>query len=503
MSLSLLNFPESSKGERRDLMGKLLDSDDVKKSLDFSEATVQIDSLYSQILSEAFSGFSREHIQARLQILHTILCAEERISTSIAAALLPNSQNVEDMQERAHSLVQKLHAVLYIKDKSRSSNVALMATGNFRSKDIDMSCDIAYYHSVLTQKCFDIMMKDLKFDMCKFPSSFLKDSEVADLGVMEKVSGVLRYSCYHWAQHMMEAAPKNHKEICKWISEFLNIHVLFWIETMNLLQVSNQCTEILQKTRHYITKHNDCDHSELAKDIIEAANFATHFTRSQAALSTPHLYLSALATWLQNGTLSQRWKKQFSNIPSIRGKSNHSIQLISGSWDKSVRVWDASTGAQVQQFNGHTQSVSSVAFSPDGSQIISGSYDKSVRVWDASTGAQMQQFNGHTEEVTSVAFSPDGSQIISASHDKSVRVWDASTGAQVQQFNGHTQSVSSVAFSLDGSQIISGSSDKSVRLWDASTGAQMQQFNGHTEEVTSVAFLPDGSQIASASRSGS
>ncbi|KAG6863334.1 hypothetical protein C0991_005699 [Blastosporella zonata] len=266
----ILSNPESSKGERRDLMGKLLDSDDVKKSLDFSEATVQIDSLYSQILSEAFSGFSREHIQARLQILHTILCAEERISTSIAAALLPNSQNVEDMQERAHSLVQKLHAVLYMKDKcvfwyhasfpdfiftqARSSNVALMATGNFRSKDIDMSCDIAYYHSVLTQKCFDIMMKDLKFDMCKFPSSFLKDSEVADLGVMEKVSGVLRNSCNHWAQHMMKATPKNHKGICKQIAEFLNIGVLFWIETMNLLQVSSQCTGILQKARHCMTK---------------------------------------------------------------------------------------------------------------------------------------------------------------------------------------------------------------------------------------------------------
>ena len=70
-----------------------------------------------------------------------------------------------------------------------------------------------------------------------------------------------------------------------------------------------------------------------------------------------------------------------------------------------MRVWDASTGVALQQLNGHTSYVNSVAFSHDGIHIVSGSYDKSVRVWDASMGAALQQLNGHMVsdlEVTSI-----------------------------------------------------------------------------------------------------
>jgi WD40 repeat protein len=94
-----------------------------------------------------------------------------------------------------------------------------------------------------------------------------------------------------------------------------------------------------------------------------------------------------------------------------------------------------------------------------------------VRVWDASTGAELKTLNGHTDAVWSVAFSSDGTRIVSGSFDNSVRVWDASTGAELKTLNGHTGYVSSVAFSSDGTRIVSGSSDNSVRVWDALTGA--------------------------------
>jgi WD40 repeat protein len=93
--------------------------------------------------------------------------------------------------------------------------------------------------------------------------------------------------------------------------------------------------------------------------------------------------------------------------------------------------------------------ICSVAFSKDGTQIVSGSSDKSVRVWDASTGAALQQLNGHTDWVRTVAFSHDGIHIVSGSDDRSVQVWDASTGVTLQQLNGHTGPVNSVAFSHD------------------------------------------------------
>ena len=115
---------------------------------------------------------------------------------------------------------------------------------------------------------------------------------------------------------------------------------------------------------------------------------------------------------------------------------------------------------------GHTYIVTSVSFSPDGSRIVSGSWDKSVRVWDASSGELMNTLEGHTGWVRSVSFSPDGSRIVSGSDDSSVRVWDASSGELLKVLDGHTSEVTSVSFSPDGSRIVSGSGDNSVRVWD-------------------------------------
>jgi WD40 repeat protein len=104
----------------------------------------------------------------------------------------------------------------------------------------------------------------------------------------------------------------------------------------------------------------------------------------------------------------------------------------------------------LQTLEGHTGSVWSVAFSPDGTQVVSGSGDNTVRLWDAVTGSALQTLEGHTDWVTSVAFSPDGKQVVSGSDDDTVRLWDAATGSALQTLEGHTGTVMSVAFSPDG-----------------------------------------------------
>ena len=76
---------------------------------------------------------------------------------------------------------------------------------------------------------------------------------------------------------------------------------------------------------------------------------------------------------------------------------------------------------------GHTERVTSVAFSPDGKRIVSGSGDQTLKVWDAASGQETLTLAGHTERVTSVAFSPDGERIVSGSGDNTLRLWDATS----------------------------------------------------------------------------
>ena len=114
---------------------------------------------------------------------------------------------------------------------------------------------------------------------------------------------------------------------------------------------------------------------------------------------------------------------------------------------------------------GHAKSVNGVSFSPNGKMLATASADKTVKLWDTSTGKEIQTLKGHTNEVRWVSFSPDGKMLATASSDNTVKLWDTSTRQEIKTLTGHRDAVWGVNFSPDGKMLATASADKTVRLW--------------------------------------
>ncbi|MEG4861575.1 WD40 repeat domain-containing protein [Microcoleus sp. K1-B6] len=215
---------------------------------------------------------------------------------------------------------------------------------------------------------------------------------------------------------------------------------------------------------------------------------------------------------LENFSVVRTLTRHFDSVNSV-AISPDGQTLVSGSRDKTIKIWQLSTGRELRTLTGHSNGVCSLAISPDGQTLVSGSDDKTIKIWQLSTGQELRTLTGHYGSVNSVAISPDGQTLVSGASDdiddiddidETIKIWDLSTGRRLRTLTGHgtianpSNRVYSLAISPDGQTLVSGS-DYRTLIWDLSTGRRLGILLGSLGNCSSLAISPDGQTLVSGS----
>ncbi|CCX34357.1 WD40-repeat-containing domain protein [Pyronema domesticum] len=156
--------------------------------------------------------------------------------------------------------------------------------------------------------------------------------------------------------------------------------------------------------------------------------------------------------------------------------------LVTGSSDHSVIVWSLPSYKPIGRLLAHRAGVLDVCF--DDKHIISCSKDTTICIWDRHTRKLLRQLKGHRGPVNAVAVRSN--QIVSASGDALVKLWDIETGECLREFKGHHRGLACVQFSEDAKTIVSGGNDQDIKIWDAKTGECLRTLSGHKDLVRTL-----------------
>jgi WD40 repeat protein len=174
--------------------------------------------------------------------------------------------------------------------------------------------------------------------------------------------------------------------------------------------------------------------------------------------------------------------------------------LISGSEDKTVRIWDASTGREIRRLEGYKGRVEAVALSPDGKTLASCGQDGTVRLVELATGRDVGKPLSSRGPGYQLAFAPDGKGLCAASTE--LHFWDVTSGRPRADFPESNKWTYAMALAPDGKTALAGNDDGMIRQWDLSTAGLLRQWQAHTAAVRYVAFVSSGTEVVSAGEDG-
>jgi WD40 repeat protein len=248
-----------------------------------------------------------------------------------------------------------------------------------------------------------------------------------------------------------------------------------------------------------------------AQYLREARSQPGHGRRPEAMALWSDLYVRLPRRTLQGGWGGPILAEHGEAVTAVCLSADGRIAL-SGSADRTLRLWDSSGARCLHTLEGDMGGVASAALSGDGRIALSGSTDGTLKLWDARTGACLRTWREDLDVLTSVALSGDGRLAVSASVDGTVHLWDVSAGRLLRVLHGHTGPVHAVALSADGRLALSGSALFIVRndgerlftcgqlkVWRTANGDGLPIFDDHAEAITALSLSADGRLVATGS----
>ncbi|KAK4149159.1 hypothetical protein C8A00DRAFT_47166 [Chaetomidium leptoderma] len=448
-----------------------------------AKAGTALDQIYMTVLESSLTSELDPEEMATIhelfrRVMGTIVVLFDALSPASLALLLDQSKetiasplgrlhSLLDVPEEVDRLIRLLHPSFreFLLDSQRCSNTTFCI-------------DAKEAHRHLFECCLRVMSSCLRQDICDLRRPGTRVGDVLRSDVNKNVPFAVQYACRYWAYHLerSDVDPQEHRGI----TEFFEARFLFWLETLALIGRLGDGIAMLQllETRLPVTDRRKKSTTTGFRGVFSKMMAKLVPRRGQnpptlgAVVYDAKRFLRSHSSIIEDAPL-QAYCSALVFSPEA--------SIIRRLYMHQLPKWIVRAPALSEDWSVHLQTLShpsgvhAVAFSPDGWLIVSGSYDGTVRVWDAATGAERRMLRGHSGSVRAVAFSPDGRLIVSGSSDKTVRVWDAATGAE-RRVLGHSRPVCAVAFSPDGRLIVSGSSDKTVRVWDAATGAERHLF---------------------------